>query len=254
MTGQNCNWEAPPPHLALAREWVYVWRTSLGASGTRIQRLWPLLSLEERTRAERFHFEVDRNRFVVARGILRLLLGRYLHRTPETICFANGKFGKPLLAGPDANHVLRFNLSHSQDLALYAISSRREIGVDVEFMRPISDLEALARRFFSPQEYSVIRAFPEGEKTSAFFKCWTRKEAYIKALGEGLTRPLDQFEVSLAPGEKPRLVKVVGDLEEPSRWLFHELSPAPGYAATVVAEGRDWRLQCFDWSTTPDAD
>ena len=147
--------------------------------------------------------------------------------------------------------MLRFNLSHSQGLALYAVTRGREIGVDLECIRPISDAEQIAERFFSAHENAVFRTIPAHEKPKAFFNCWTRKEAYLKALGDGLARPLDEFDVSLAPGEPAKLLRIEGAPQEASRWSLNRLEPGSGYVAALAVEGYGYQLKCWQccgWS------
>ncbi len=143
--------------------------------------------------------------------------------------------------------MLQFNLSHSDRFALYAFARERAIGIDIEYIRPIPEAEQIAEAFFSAYERAVFRSIPAHKKAEAFFNCWTRKEAYIKAIGDGFARPLDRFDVSFAPGEQARLLNVEEDLDEPSRWSFHELVPVPGYVATLVVEGHGGSLACWQW-------
>jgi 4'-phosphopantetheinyl transferase len=233
--------------LTLARDEVHVWRASLEQPGARVGELRALLSPEEKGRAARFHFEKDRAHFVVARGVLRTLLGLYLGSRPAELNFTYSPFGKPALAldRPSAPPIL-FNVSHSGGLALYAFTRGREVGVDVEQARADFAGEEIAARFFSAREVECLRAVGQDLRTEAFFNCWTRKEAYIKAIGEGLSRPLDSFAVSLTPGE-PAALLYSANASEPSRWSFRELKPAPGYAAALAVEGHGWRLLCYDW-------
>jgi 4'-phosphopantetheinyl transferase len=139
-------------------------------------------------------------------------------------------------------------LSHSNELALCVIAWEREVGIDVEFIRDDVSLFDIAARFFSKKEVAVLRALPVSAQTPAFFNCWTRKEAYLKAIGEGLSYPLNQFEVALAPNEPAALLRVENNPQEVSRWSFRELMCGLDYAATVVVEGRDWRLSCWEWA------
>jgi 4'-phosphopantetheinyl transferase len=179
--------------------------------------------------------------------MLRLLLGRYLEAAPEQLEFSYGPHGKPALAGLYGRSGLRFNLSHSNWLALCAVARQREVGVDVEYMeRPVHH-EQIARRFFSPEEVEALKRLPPEKRKEGFFNAWTRKEAYLKALGQGITAGLDSFSVSLGPGQEAALLKSSEGTAEVGRWQLQALSPAPGYAAALCAEGRDWRLRCFHW-------
>jgi 4'-phosphopantetheinyl transferase len=151
------------------------------------------------------------------------------------------------LAEAQAARTLRFNLAHCQGLALYAIAWGREVGVDLEYIRENLADQRIAERFFSPAEVETLRSLPEGVQREAFFHCWTRKEAFVKARGEGLSFPLDQFDVSLAPGEPAALLRTLGDPEEAARWSLRELFPGPGFVAAVAAAGHSWRLSAWQW-------
>jgi 4'-phosphopantetheinyl transferase len=223
---------------------LHVWRVRLDLPWS-----WTLdeaLSLEDRTRADRFRFESDRRKFCVARASLRLILARYLKIKPNLLEIETGDYGKPYLVDRKASQGLRFNLSHSHELALIAIARDREIGVDVEYVRPNFVTDEIAGHFFSTAEAEELRALPFAQKAESFFRCWTRKEAYIKARGEGLHCALDQFDVSLAPDSPAALLNSRIDSEEPSRWSFQDLFPQPGYAATVAVERGFSQLGLWD--------
>ena len=244
----NVSWETPTLPPALVDAEVHVWRAQLDESLARMRELLSTLAPDERDRAVRFHFTKDRNRFIIARGLLRSILGLYLNGEPGRLRFGYGPHGKPYLMGEHNQGGLHFNLSHSHGLALFAVTREREVGVDIERVRSgISD-EGIAERFFSPQEVARLRALPVALQAEAFFNCWTRKEAYIKARGEGLSHPLDQFDVSLAPGEPAALLRTRIDAEETARWSLRELNPGPGFAAALAVKGRGWRLKCWQWS------
>jgi 4'-phosphopantetheinyl transferase len=225
---------------------VHVWRAALDLPESQVRSLRQTLTTDECQRAERYIFEKDRTHFVVARGLLRVLLGRYLHRDPQYLRFTYGPHGKPALAADMGEVTLRFNVSHSHGLALYAMTRGRELGVDVERIRPEVVQEQVAERFFSPREVTIPRALPVPLQATAFFACWTRKEAYMKATGEGLALPLEQFDVSLAPGEPATLLRTAWDPQEAPRWAMQDLAPAPGYRAAVAVAGHDWCLTCWD--------
>ena len=226
---------------------MHVWRATLDRSASSIRCLGQTLSPDERARAARFHFRGDRERFIVGRGLLRAILGRYLEAEPKDLRFCYSPHGKPDLAKGFGERRLRFNLAHSDALALYAITRGRGIGVDLERLRSDVVDEGIAERFFASGEVAVLRSLPPNVQPKAFFACWTRKEAYIKARGEGLSMPLDRFEVSLAPGDPAALLSADGDQEEVSRWSLRELAPGPGYAAALCVEGHGWRLKCREW-------
>jgi 4'-phosphopantetheinyl transferase len=244
----DSSWETAPPRPewpALPCEEVHVWRALLDAPAERVRRLLEVLAPDERERAARFHFERDRRRFAVARGLLRTILGSYLNSGPAALRFEYGAQGKPALAPGHNSDSLRFNVSHSEGVALFALARAREVGVDVERVSGRVECEEIAGHFFSPGEVARLRALPAEMREAAFFDCWTRKEAYIKARGEGLSLPLDGFDVSLAPGEPAALLANRLDPSEVARWSLRALAPWPGFAAAVAAEGRGWRLKCW---------
>lgn len=224
-------------HQVIALDDIQLWLASLEPPAAYLQYLWGLLSIDEQQRADRFHFERDRQHFIASRGMLRCILSSYLDLPPESLGFQYGATGKPALTEDRNPGDLRFNLSHSRALALYAIVLHHEIGVDIEHTSPVRDVETLARRFFSRQEYETLRSLPEQQKLGAFYNCWTRKEAYIKACGDGLSQPLDRFDVSLAPDEPAQLLSINGSPVGASRWYLHGFEPAPGYIAALAVEG-----------------
>jgi 4'-phosphopantetheinyl transferase len=230
---------APP----LAAAEVHVWLAPLALTEDAISRLEAVLSDEERRRAERFHFRRDRLRYIAGRGQLRELLGEYLGREPSAVRLWYTSHGKPGLVGEDNPGDLRFNVAHSEDLILYAVTRGREVGVDVERARPLEWRE-LAARYFAPREVAELNALAPAAQEHAFFACWTRKEAYIKALSFGLTVPLDRFAVTLAPDAPAALASAEHDPAQLGRWALRELTPAPGYVGALAVEGRDWRLRC----------
>jgi len=212
-----------------------------------MHRLAQTLSGDEMARAERFRFEGDRRRFIVSRGVLRAILGQYLGIEPSHLNFSYGQHGKPSLAAGFGGDALRFNLAHSHELALYAFTRGREVGVDLERVRPLPDAGEIAARFFSRRENAELEGIPDCRKLEAFFTYWTCKEAYIKATGDGLARNLDQVEVSLAPGPA-RLLSVGGALEEAARWSLLAMNPASGYVAAVAFEGHRCQLGLWQWT------
>ncbi len=210
----------------------------------------PLLAPDERRRAERFAFARDRRRFMVARARLRQLLAERLGVEPRSVRLRYSRYGKPGLAHPAGDPPLRFNLSHCADIAVYAFARSHEVGVDVEAVRTLPDADALAAHFFSSREKAAYFALDECERPLGFFNCWTRKEAYIKAHGEGLSLPLDQFDVSLAPGESAALLATRSDPREALRWSLQALTPGPNYVAALAVEGQGWHLTCWQWRNT----
>jgi 4'-phosphopantetheinyl transferase len=240
-------WDPPPAHPVAAGAEVHVWRVSLDLPPARAERLTRALSDDERTRAGRFVFERDRHRFAVARGTLRAILGRYLGVPPGNLAFAYSSHGKPALPNGAGVRDLRFNVSHAGGLALVAVALGREVGVDIERVREDFATEEIAGRVFSPAELAAIRVLPAAARCAAFFNCWTRKEAYVKARGEGLSLPLHRFDVSVAPGEPAALLATAENSCEASRWSLRELQPGPGYVASLAVEGHSWRPRCWQW-------
>jgi 4'-phosphopantetheinyl transferase len=240
-------WRSPPETLVLGCDEVHVWRATLDQTPSQIQSFRHNLAADEQARAGRFYFARDREYFIVARGVLRAILGGYLKRAPESISFCYSSHGKPALAGESDGDAIRFNVSHSHGTALYAVTRGREVGIDVERIRFNLAVAEIAERFFSRQEVAMLQTLPTEEQREAFFYCWTRKEAYIKARGEGLSLPLDQIDVSLAPGKPDAVPGTQPDSSEASRWSLQELAPAPGYVAALAVEGHGWRLACWQW-------
>jgi len=198
-----------------------------------------VLTDEERDRARRFVFDRDRDRFIGARACLRQLLAARLGTPPDSVELVYGAHGKPALAPGYADTGLRFNVSHCDDLTLYAFSCGREIGIDVEAVRPIGDADDIAARFFSQRENRAYRALEPSDRPLGFFQCWTRKEAFIKALGDGLSYPLDRFDVSLTPGEPAQILRVEDTPGDRCGWRLESWSPAPGFVAAVVMGDRE---------------
>lgn len=236
-------WPFPPENLSFSKNYVQVWSIRLDQPTEITLTLRQMLNCDERERADRFYFEKDRNRFTVARATLRKLLGKCLEKEPREINFSYEKKGKPFLE----NNNLQFNLSHSQDLALCAITYERNLGVDIEYLRLMKDAEQIAERFFSPRESALFCSLPKAEQQMAFFRCWTRKEAYIKATGDGLSYGLDNFDVTFTPDKEVKLLKVLSDPKEAQRWSLKELVPASDFVGAVMVEGNDWELGCWQY-------
>jgi len=204
-----------------------------------------ILAEDERERAARFRDPMHGARFAVGRGVLRTLLGHYLNRRPEDIRFSYSDYGKPFI--DDTAETLRFNLSHSQELVLYAFTHQRQIGIDIEYIRSVSSRNQIAEQFFSHNENQALSALPVAQQTIGFFNCWTRKEAYIKAHGEGLSLPLHQFDVTLAPGEPAALIETRVALDHADRWALEAIRPGTDYFAALAVEGHDWCLSTWQW-------
>ena len=220
---------------------IVVTRLDVGPEAVRVAAA--LLSDAERQRASRFAFARDRRRFIVARSRLRQLLGARLDVRPDSVELAYGAYGKPALAQRFADSDLRFNVSHSDDLAVYAFSPGREVGIDVEAVRAIRDADDIAARVFSCRENDAYLALDPRDKPLGFCNCWTRKEAFIKALGDGLCHPLDRFDVSLAPGEPARILRVGSTPGDRCGWRMASFCPAPGLVAAVVVESGERRAR-----------
>jgi 4'-phosphopantetheinyl transferase len=236
------SWNPRPDRLALEADEIHVWRASLDCDQRVLHQFDGTLAPDEKNRAQRFVFQPDRNSYIAARGVLRELLGKYLNRAPGEIEFDYGAQGKPALRNESSERPVQFNVSHSHGMALFAFAVGRQVGVDVELMRPDFAGEKIAERFFSPQEVMELRSLPTAVKDEGFFLCWTRKEAYIKARGEGLQIPLKSFHVSLTP-EKPARLQA----DDRSRWSLRSLRLEGGYVGAVVGEGQGWKLRGWDW-------
>jgi 4'-phosphopantetheinyl transferase len=246
-TSSSRVWEHRPHSLVIESDEVHVWRAALDLRPSQVQSLYRILTPDEQRTAERFYFLKDYWHYVAARGVLRTILAGYLGRPPDQLRFCYNPYGKPALAEESGGDRLRFNLSHSHVLALYAVARGREVGVDLEHIRPGVMRENIAERFFAPGEVARLLALPPNAQPAAFFQCWTRKEAYIKARGEGLSIPLDQFEVAFAPDEPAALLSALGDPREVSRWSVVALNPGSGYAAALVVEGPPGPVKCWEW-------
>jgi 4'-phosphopantetheinyl transferase len=230
--------------LELAKNEVHVWCAALDQDPTLIEQFHATLTSDEQERAAKFYFPKDRQHFIVARGLLRLILGRYLDQRPAQLRFTYNAYGKPRLGTATSLH---FNLSHSKGLALLGVSSDRELGIDLEYIRTDFPFEQVAKSVFSVSERNILRSLPDALKPEAFFNAWTRKEAYIKALGQGLSIPLDQFDVAFAPGEPAALREVRGTWENAHNWTLQHLSPAPNYAGAIAIAGSGCHLKCWRW-------
>jgi len=221
---------------------VQIWQASLEQPHAVVNSLRQLLAEDELTRSDRFHFERDRRRFIVRRGCLRILLSRYLGRPPEEIQFTYSEYGKPSVAHSSAGPPLHFSLADSAGLVLYAFTCVAQIGIDIECIRPGYPGEEIARRFFSAAELRSLGEVPVETRQSAFFHCWTRKEAFIKANGMGLSLPLDRFEVTLKPGEPAMLRCTRWDDKEAAQWSLRTLEMPSGYVAAIAVRAHDWEL------------
>jgi 4'-phosphopantetheinyl transferase len=243
-------WASPPPtqSLNVFPAEIHVWRAVLDLDAAEFERLRRVLSPDEQARAGRFYFERDRQRFIASRGILREILSRYVKHEAGRLEFSYNQFGKPRLAPEVSGDGIHFNLSHSNGLALYALSRFPEIGVDLELVKRDFPFEQIARHYFTPDEVRTLRSLPEAAKPEAFFNSWTQKEAFVKARGKGLSLPLNQFTVSHETGEPVIVLQADCNSKRTSHWTFKRIIPAAGYIATLAAEGLNWLVKCCQWS------
>lgn len=222
-----------------------MWSASLNAPATTIAALSGCMSVDECARAARFHFERERRRFTVSRALLRIVLSSYRRCEPRLLRFRYGPRGKPALDSAQHDAPLDFNLAHSQDLVLIAVAEGRTLGVDVEFIRPIDDLEGMAEQVCSLAELRQLGEMPQAQRHEMFLRCWTRKEACVKALGEGLSFPLRCLHVGCEPGD-PGVARIVdADASEPSFWSLYDLAPAPGCLGALATRDRACRITSF---------
>lgn len=240
-------WQAPPESLILDPGEVHVWRIALDVPARCVQALSPLLSPDETTRAERFLLEVVRSRFIVSHGATRRILSRYLHTEPEAIRFTTSARGKPAVVATDLSPPIRFSLSHSEDVALCAVARDRELGVDVERLRAVATWRQIADRTFAQDEIQALRAVDEERAGEAFLRCWTRKEAYSKALGEGITGRWTQFAVSLEPDAVTLVRDDAPTAASLGPFTLVPLDPGPGYVGALAVQGTGGRFACWLW-------
>lgn len=229
--------------LDLAPNAVHVWQLDLVSREITTKKWEQLLSSEEQARAKRYQVERGRFQYVATRGFLRVVLAHYLLADARSLVLRKSKNDKPELGPPHSSHGLEFNVSHSGDMVLLAFSARRPVGIDVERLRTDLDVLSIARRFFSFYEQEKLQAVEHRDRVAAYFRCWTRKEAFIKANGSGLSLPLDQFDVSITPGDTDALIATRPNSAEAQQWLLRDIPVRPGYAAALCAAGRDWQLE-----------
>ncbi len=247
MAPSLTGWNTPPPSLQLTTGDVHVWRASFQQLTPLLHHFNALLSQDEQMKAGRYRFDDNRDEYIIARGLLRHLLGSYLGQDAKGLRFFYNPYGKPALSNEAGQERLSFNLSHAHGYILYVFTRGREVGIDIERIRPEAAHDGVAERFFSNKEVSTLRALPRHAQAIGFFNCWTRKEAYIKARGEGLSIPLNQFDVSLVPGEPAALLESRVDPADTSRWTLKSLDMGIQYIAALAVEGADWDLKCWDW-------
>jgi len=223
---------------------AHIWLVDLG-NELAVNQCFKLISEDEKERASKFRFEKDRSHFIIARGVLRQILSLYLSEKPNIIQFKYGKYGKPFLP----KNILQFNLSHAGEIALIGLTKNHKVGIDVEVINRKVEVERVAQHFFAKGEIDSLMSLPETQRHEAFFNCWTRKEAFIKAIGDGLSFPLDQFEVTLKPDEKAELLATYFNEKERDKWSLFDLKMKEGYKAALAIKGKIEEIKYFDWTS-----
>lgn len=227
---------------------LHVWSASLAGSPEELAHYSSLLSADEKTRAEKFYFERDRHRYIFGRGILRTLLAGYLKINPSKIEFMYGAHGKPALKKAYHDKILQFNLAHSNDWGLYIFGWDRQLGIDLEHVRPLQDADDFAKRFFSRQESAWINSLPMDQKWGAFYKLWTCKEAFLKANGSGLTIPLNEAEIFIQDDNSAKLVSIGGVSDKAAKWQLEIFNPIDDYQAAIAFEGNQGQIVFRDYN------
>jgi 4'-phosphopantetheinyl transferase len=245
--GREAAWSPAPMNLTFPLGRVDVWRVRTDGPEGPHSHL-EILHRDEIVRAERFRFEKDRYRFTQCRSALRQLLATYLKISPTEILFEYSARGKPRLAVRQNPHALQFNVSHSGELALIAIGSEQSIGVDIERIRTEVDTESLAERFFSTGERAGLQALPDHLRLTGFYACWTRKEAFLKATGDGLSFPLANFSVTTHPDLDPEVVEINGSTEAVRQWSLIDISAGEGYRTTLCMQRSRSQLESYAWN------
>lgn len=240
-------WSAAPEPLNLGRNEVHLWTVPLHIAPAKLEQLALVLSADEQERARKFRFDRHRHRFIAGRAALRTILSRYLESNPAAIQFTYAAQGKPALTSTGQEANLHFNLGHSEDLALLGITRIGNIGVDIERIRVVKDADDLVARFFSQREREQFQKLSADEKPGAFFNLWTRKEAMLKATGEGITRSLHLIEVSFGSDEPAQVLAINGDKDEAAAWTLRNLTPAPGFVGAMAIRASDVVVRNGDW-------
>ena len=248
MSFYSHSWCSPPDKLVISKYDVHVWKADIEKLAASLHTFAAILSYEERRRAERYRFERDRVRYIIAKGVLRIIIGNYyLTIDPTQIEFCYGTHGKPFLEKRFGDGKFHFNQSDSNGIVLYAFAIDRQIGIDLEYIRDIVDAQSIVANNFSEYEKKSFNALPTKDKKEAFFKCWTRKEAYIKAIGKGLYYPLDQFDVSVSPNEPPKIIRIDGSSAEASKWTLADVTTHSDYSAALAFEGVGAAMQLYEF-------
>lgn len=243
------SWNHPPADLRPSPDHVDVWRISTALGDRDAAKFHAVLSPEQRTRAERMRVVEKRRQYIVTQGLARILLGKALGADPTALEFDRGPKGKPYLGGAFADSGMQFNMTHTSHMALVALGLNREIGVDIERIRENLQWEKLARRYFSPLEYRGFSSLPNAVRLRAFFTCWTRKEAVLKAIGTGLGGGLGSFDVSVDPDAPPALLNSRWKGRFHRDWTVTQLAPGAGYVATLVTERDGFEVRCWEADT-----
>jgi 4'-phosphopantetheinyl transferase len=247
-------WKIPENQLSLTNNQVHIWRAKLDLSANEIVRLETLLSEDEKLRANRFRFPQHRRRFIAARAILREILANYLQINSYALRFEYSDRGKPKLAKSMEASSWQFNVSHSQELALYGFTCHKRIGVDVEYLRPMDDAAKIAERFFSAQESQLIANLTGEQQKQVFFQLWTAKEAYLKAIGVGLVGSLAgvnidlDLDIDLDQAKSLALLSIEEDVQAAASWLMYPCVPETNYIATVAIESKTEKQQIDFWN------
>lgn len=242
MSSLQFLWNDRPDQCGLNDSDVHVWAADLDAPAEQISAFERTLATDERDRAGRYVFARDRNRFVSGRGLLRAILGTYLEMEPAQVRFVYGPHGKPALSGS-----CHFNVAHCEDLLLVALTRVCPVGIDVERIRALDDAEELAVRFFSPGEIAQLKKVSKDQQAAAFFSLWTRKEAYLKATGQGISELLSQIEVSFLDGQPAKVISISGSPQAAAQWTLKELTPARHFKAALAAAAKGLQLSCWRW-------
>ena len=237
------SWCCPSEKFKLKSDEVHIWITSLDRSDNDVKNMFLLLSEDECLRAKGYRFDRDRRRFILRHGVLRMILAGYLDIDPKQVSFCLNSYGKPFVERRSGHATLFFNLSKSNEVAVYAFSFNRRVGIDVEFVRPIPDADNIVGRFFSASEFMEFCTLPSEKRQKAFFDMWTCKEAFVKALGHGLLCHLNQFHVLQSHKKAAKLLGVDWNSKEAAHWSLDTFVPVPGYTAAVVAEDKKWELR-----------
>lgn len=239
-------WQIPDINITLQDNEAHLWLVNINKSFRDLDYYTALLSPEEKKRSGRFHFSRDKNRNIITYAVLRLLISNYINIDPAQVMYKYNQYNKPEVANRK-NSGLGFNLSHSGNYIIYAFSLRREVGIDIEQKREINYADSIVKRFCSEKEKTEYFSFPPEQRNEIFLCCWTRKEAYIKARGEGLNFQLNNFTVSLNPADPPALLDVSDEPFEKQKWSLYDIEVHNGYYSTLAAEGKNLILRFFKW-------